>query len=210
MAGVFWVGVLCSHSAPGWPYFTPLRKQPSEWQIDRCMGGYQKRSCFISCLSCKVKSIFFFNFMKMSSSWDLKTCPLVSREDWQIPQVKSCNVRDSFEPLSNELGCGPQPGFSRGEGRLPRASWAPKDVAKPHPGAWNDAPPFYFNTSKEHKHQEIHAHESSCVGNFAFLIEEEIENIPLFFFFYSKKMKRSWCWERLGAGGEVDNRGWDG
>lgn len=48
-------------------------------------------------------------------------------------------------------------------------------------------PPFYFNTSKEHKHQEIHAHESSCVGNFAFLIEEEIENIPLFFFFTVKK-----------------------
>ena len=23
-------------------------------------------------------------------------------------------------------------------------------------------------------------------------------------------LKRSWCWERLKAGGEVDNRGWDG
>lgn len=83
-----------------------------------------------------MKSVFFFlNFIKMSSSWDLKTCPLVSREDWQIPQVKSCNVRVSFEPLSNELGCGPQPGLSCGEGRAPRASWAPKDVGKPHPGA---------------------------------------------------------------------------
>ena len=45
------------------------------------------------------------------------------------------------------------------------------------------SPHFYFNSSKEHKHQEIHAHESSCVGNFAFLFEEEIENIPLTFFF---------------------------
>ena len=28
--------------------------------------------------------------------------------------------------------------------------------------------------------------------------------------FLGKKKKKPWCWERLKAGGEVDDRGWDG
>ena len=34
---------------------------------------------------------------------------------------------------------------------------------------------------------------------------------PFFFFnHYYTHWKRPWCWERLGAGGEGDDRGWDG
>lgn len=49
---------LCSQRTPEWPHFTLLGSQVLEWQIDCCMGGYQKRIYFISCLSCKVKSFF--------------------------------------------------------------------------------------------------------------------------------------------------------
>lgn len=62
---------LCSQRTPVWPHFTLLGSQVFEWQIDCCMGGYQKRIYFISCLSCKVKS-FFKIFIKMSLSQRLE------------------------------------------------------------------------------------------------------------------------------------------
>lgn len=62
---------LSSHRTPEWPHFTLLWSQFFEWQIDCCMGGYQKRIHFISCLSCKVKW-FFKNLIKMSLSQGLE------------------------------------------------------------------------------------------------------------------------------------------
>ena len=35
-------------------------------------------------------------------------------------------------------------------------------------------------------------------------------NLKFQYFGYLMRLKRPWCWERLKAGGEGDNRGWDG
>ena len=42
------------------------------------------------------------------------------------------------------------------------------------------------------------------------VIKEQQLYISNTFYSFLCHLKRPWCWERLRAGGEVDNRGWDG
>lgn len=174
-------GSLCSHRTPEWPHFTPLRKQFSEWQIDWCMGGYQKRIYFISYLSCKVES-----FLKtLSKCHRPGVVPLAWREDLQTPQVKSCCVWLFSSPWVMSLGCAAQPEalWGEGEGGGHEGSWAPKGCCQISSWCLKWLFFFFFYIPRENENVDIHTHERPCTDNSAFPFEKEIENIPRLIFF---------------------------
>lgn len=122
---------------------------------DRLIGVWvvtKKDSILLSCLSCKVKSFFLKkkNFIKMSSSRGLRTCPLALREYLQILRVKSCHVRVSLKPLSDELSRGHQPeSLLRWGGGHPGP--AGHQMMLPNLTLVPEMPLFFFNTSRENK-----------------------------------------------------------